>query len=120
MKELTQYYRQISAWLPCGMRLKKQLMANIRTTVDNYLAEHQGIDFAELQAHFGTPLQIATAFVDEMDTSQLLQSLKIRKRIIRVVFLGAIIALALWTVVLMSIWANDAFGNGVTNIIPKN
>ena len=117
MKELKQYYHQISTWLPCGGRLKKQLMTNIRATVDSYLAEHQGADFAELQAHFGTPLQIATAFVDEMDTALLLQSLKTRRRIVRITFLGVVIALTVWTVTLVIIWVTSVLGHGTADIL---
>ena len=80
MKELKHYYRQVSAWLPCGGRLKKQLMSSITATVDGYLAEHPEADFAALQAHFGSPQQIASAFVDEMETEELLNALRIRRK----------------------------------------
>lgn len=101
MKELKHYYRQVSAWLPCGGRLKKQLMSSITATVDGYLAEHPEADFAALQAHFGSPQQIASAFVDEMETEELLNALRIRRKIVSIIF-GCIIAiLAIWAIFML-------------------
>lgn len=55
MKELKKYYRQISSWLPCGGKLKKEIMARLRSTVEAYLLENPTADFDALQVHFGTP-----------------------------------------------------------------
>lgn len=104
MKELKQYYRAVASWLPCGGRLKKQLMGNITATVDNYLADHPEADFAALQAHFGTPQQIAAAFVDEMGTEELLIKLHMRNRIIRIVLLCVGALIAIWALAVLSLW----------------
>ena len=104
MKELKKYYRQISSWLPCGGPLKKQLMGSITATVEGYLAEHPEADFLAIQAHFGTPQQIATAFVDEMETAELLIKLHMRNRIIKIIFLCACILIAIWGFAVLSFW----------------
>ena len=101
MKELKQYYRQIKDWLPCGGSLRRRLMGNITATVEGYIADHPQADFAALQAHFGTPQQIATAFVDEMDTQELLRTLRIRRKILRTVFFGIATAVAIWGIVML-------------------
>ena len=104
MKELKSYYRQVATWLPCGGRLKKQLMNSITATVDGYLAEHPEADFAALQARFGTPQQIASAFVDEMETDELLNALRVRRRIVKIVLLCAAAAVAIWAIAVLSLW----------------
>lgn len=104
MKELKNYYRQVRAWLPCGGRMKKQLMASITATVDGYLADHPEADFATLQAHFGTPRQIASAVVDEMETDTLLNALRIRRKIIKTVLVCTLTLVAIWTVAVISAW----------------
>lgn len=101
MKELKKYYRQIKDWLPCGGPLKRKLMGNITATIEGYIAEHPQADFTDLQTHFGTPQQIATAFVDEMDTQELLHSLRIRRRILRTVFFGIAAAVSIWGIVML-------------------
>lgn len=111
MKELKQYYRQIKRWLPCGGSLKKQLMANITATIEAYLAENPEADFSALQAHFGTPQQIAAAFVDEMDTAELLRTLLIRRRIVNIILACAVGILALWVVVVLNAWISAMLSN---------
>lgn len=120
MKELKTYYRQVAGWLPCSGRLKKQLMASITSTVDGYLADHPEADYAALVAHFGTPQQIATAFVDEMETEGLLNALRIRKKIAAIATAVAIAIVVLWTAVLTIALVNEidsAIGFGQVEII---
>ena len=116
MKELKAYYRQVATWLPCGGRLKKQLMERITATVDGYLAEHPEADFAALQARFGTPQQIASAFVDEMETDELLNALRTRRRIVKIVLICAATAVAIWAIAVLSLWIiglDNTLGYGV-------
>ena len=110
MKELQQYYRQIKRWLPCGGSLKKQLMSTIVATIEEYRIEYPDADFPTLQAHFGSPQQIAASFVDEMDTAELLSALKIRRRIIQIVLICLFIALFLWFITVASVWMSNLFG----------
>ena len=110
MKELKQYYRQIKRWLPCGGSLKKQLMSTIVATIEEYRIEYPDADFPTLQAHFGSPQQIAVSFVDEMDTAELLSALKIRRRIFRVLTICALIALFLWSIAIIFAWIHSMLG----------
>ena len=100
MKELKSYYRQIARELPCTGKSKKQLLSCIVSNIDDYLAENPNADFETVRAHFGTPQQIASAYIDETDTPNLLHSIKIRKRIVSAVIAVAVIAIALWGCVL--------------------
>lgn len=119
MKELRKYYRQIKGWLPCGGKIKRTLMANIAATIEGYIEEHPGIDFAAVQAHFGTPQQIASAFVDEMGTEELLNKLRVRKKLVTVVTAVAIAVILLWagvvTIALLD-YLNQMHGYGVVTI----
>lgn len=104
MKELKKYYRQVASWLPCGGRLKKKLMTNIAATVDEYLAVRPEADFAALQAHFGTPRQIAAAFVDELETYELLNALHTRRKIVKIVLSCAVAVVAIWGIAVITLW----------------
>lgn len=118
MKELKSYYRQVATWLPCGGKLKKQLMANITTTIEGYRAEHPEADFSALQAHFGTPRQIAAAFVDEMETDELLNALKIRRKIMAIVTIIAITMVMLWASALTIALADELINaNGYGEVV---
>lgn len=104
MKELKQYYRQIQSWLPCGGKIKRQMMASITANIEGYLAEHPQTDFAALQSHFGTPQQIATAFVDGIETEELLKTLRIRRKVLRAIIVFLILLFAVYTIALLSLW----------------
>lgn len=97
MNDLKRYYRQVASWLPCGGKTKREMMARIRATVDAYIAEHPAADLAAIQARFGTPQQIAAAFVDEMETEELLQRINYRNKIIKGFAILAATIILLWT-----------------------
>lgn len=58
-------------------------------------------DAAALEQRFGTPQQVAAAWVDERDTSELLAELHIHRRIVMVVALALAGALVIFTGVLV-------------------
>lgn len=117
MNERKKYYRQISGWLPCGGKVKKQLMANITTTVDGYLEEHPDANMQTLQAHFGTPQQIAASFVEEMDTAELLDALRTRRKVIRIILYSFAAIVVIWAIAVLIAWCigmSEVLGYGVT------
>lgn len=117
MKELKRYYRQICSWLPCGGNLKRHMMSNIKYNIEDYLLDNPDADFSAVQAHFGTPQQIATAFVDEMNTEELLKTLKIRRRIVKIFFGCAIASVVLWGIALLIITWYDQGGFSTIELI---
>ena len=54
------------------------------------------MDFAGIQARFGSPNAIAAAYVDDMNTEELLHALRVTKKIVTAVVTGIIVALLLW------------------------
>lgn len=84
-KTLGAYCRAVKSWLPCDAKQKRRILEKIRLDVAGYLDENPDADFAAIQARFGTPQAVASAYVDDLDTAQLLHSLRIRKRIVTIV-----------------------------------
>ena len=91
------YVRAVSGFLPCSGKVKKPLLDTLRA--EEYIAD--GGDAAALEQRFGTPQQVAAAWVDEMDTSELLAELHIHRRIVMVVALVLAAALVIFTGVLV-------------------
>ena len=60
---LRQYYREIRSYLPCSRKHKDRILNEIRTNILQYLEENPEVDFAGIQAHFGSPKTIAAAYV---------------------------------------------------------
>ena len=86
---LKRYIRSISNALPCSGKVKKQIVSQIRESIDGYLLENPEADLATLQAHFGTPQEIAASYVNEQDPSALLHKMSIKKKVL-VIVAGAV------------------------------
>lgn len=88
-------------------------MARIKTVLNDYLTEHPDADFAELSRRFGTPKQVASSCVENMDTEELLHNLRIRRRILGIVAGTALIVLMLWVgTVTYAIIHNERIAHG--------
>lgn len=110
---LRRYLREVKSWLPCGGNLKRTILDKIRGTVMDYLTENPQGDYAALVARFGTPQQIASAYVDETDTPELLRSLRIKRRVVTIIGAAAIVVVVLWAgVVTLSFVYNVNATNG--------
>ena len=105
MRELRGYYRRIGGWLPCGGRCKRKIMNRIRENVNAYLAEHPDADMEEIEARFGGSKEIAAAYVSDMDTGELLTSLRVRRRILTAVMAAVLFVVLSWSGCVL--WAID-------------
>lgn len=90
------YLWKVRGWLPCSGKLKREIMARIKTVLNDYLNDHPDADFAELLHRFGTPQQIAASYIEEMNVQDLLKQLRIRKKIIGIVVATAVTLVLLW------------------------
>lgn len=93
---LRRYYFTIRSYLPCSHKMKKRILDEIRANILRYLEEHPDTDFGQIEARFGKPKDIAAAYVDDMNTAELLHILRIRRRIVTTATIGIIIALTIW------------------------
>ncbi len=93
------YVRAVSGFLPCSGKVKKPLLAALRRQAEEYIAD--GGDAAALARRFGTPQQVAAAWVDEMSTEEVLAALHTRRRIAAAVTLAVLAALAIYAGVLL-------------------
>ena len=93
---LRKYFRSISGLLPCPGKQKRMILQSAKENVSAFLEDHPDADFSQVEAHFGAPEQIASAFVADMDMPKLLNALRGRKRIFLSVIAALITALLLW------------------------
>lgn len=98
-RSLNNYYRQVRSWLPCSRKMKSALLSRLQDSVLAYREANPAANFSQIQAHFGTPETIASAYVEEMGIDILLRDLRIRRRIVAIVAGSMAIILALWLAV---------------------
>ena len=95
-RELRRYYRAIRSWLPCTRKMKKQIIGQIQSRVQDYLTQNPDTGITGLQAEFGTLQAIAAAYVENSDTEEILRGLRVRRRITAIVMTAVMIVLLSW------------------------
>ena len=95
-KVYKKYCRAVCSFLPCGGKKKKGILTQLRLDVSTFLEEKPNADMTDIQDRFGTPQSVASAYVEAMDTAQLLNDLRIRRRIITAAIAIVIFVLTTW------------------------
>lgn len=93
---LRRYYQTIRSYLPCSGKLKKQILMEIRTNISHYLEKFPEAEFSQIEARFGSPQSIAAAYVDDMDTQELLHALRIRRKITTMLIAALLAIVTMW------------------------
>ena len=81
---LKRYIRSIRKILPCSGKMKKNIISQISETIEDYLLQDPTADLETIQAHFGTPQEIAEHCMDEQDTFAQWKKIRNKKRILSV------------------------------------
>lgn len=97
MIDSKRYIREVKSWLPCRKKMKKQIMMQIEHDLFLYLTEQPDADYADIVARFGTPHQIAVAYVNEQDTAQLLNDLRIKRKVVCVISAAFVLIVMIWS-----------------------
>lgn len=97
-RDVKRYCREVRGWLPCSLKQKKKILGKMRENLARYLEEDPLANYSAIVARFGTPQQIAAAYVDEMGTPELLNDLRIKRKIIRIVATVGIAFVLLWAI----------------------
>lgn len=95
-KAIHKYCGKISVCLISSRREKWRMLAQIRQMCRGYLEEFPGADYDALVARFGTPEQIAAAYVNEMEPSAVLDGFRLRRRILGAVAVGMAAIVMVW------------------------
>ena len=93
-RQVNRYVRAVGSYLPCAGKHKKQLLTALRSEAEAYCAETRD---ADLEARFGTPQQVAAAYVDAMSTQELLAA---REKFVDEAKRDVLTALLLWVAAL--------------------
>ena len=112
-KALRRYCREIRKELPGGRNMRRLVLGKLTAAVEEYLKEKPDAGYDELVMRFGDPKTIAASCVEEMDTTEILCTIALRKRILTVATAAALVALLLWaSVVGIAYMKNQNRSNG--------
>lgn len=68
-------------------------------SVRDYVIENPYVNYKLLQQRFGTPQQIADSYIEAQDTSELINSLKIKRRVFFLIIAVATIIIITWFII---------------------
>lgn len=90
------YLHQVRRALRGTGKQKKQVLAQVQSSVSEYQEENPDCSYSDLVQRFGVPQQIAESYITEMDPKELLFDLRIRQRTFSAVCAGIILCLTMW------------------------
>lgn len=105
--DVQRYLREIKEDIPCAGKRKRDILRKIDETIGSYLEENPDARYGDMTARLGTPKQIVTSCLEEMDTGELIKRLKIKRKIVGIVAAAAIAVVALWAITVSVIYIEN-------------
>lgn len=103
--DATRFIREIRHGIPCRIKGKQQLLNRINESILTYVRENPYADYKSIIDRFGTPGQIITAYIAELNEEELIRQIKAKKRIISIAVVTAALILVSWVGVVYSAMA---------------
>ena len=109
-KAAKRYLRIVRQLLPCGKKTRTAILAGITASLNAYLEQFPNATYSELESKYGSPQQIAAAYVENTGTADILKEMRIHRRILELIAFTAATVLVIWLVfaILAFIDAHDA------------
>lgn len=98
--EIEKYISEIESNLVCCGRLNKSLAKEIEGSVYDYAESRDIKDISEVYNHFGTPEEMARAYLSQVDPKKIRKAVNVRK----VVIIGVVVALMMLAVFFVSLF----------------
>ena len=79
--------------LNCPRKIKKDLILRIESSVYDYIDGNPDASYNEIEAHFGSPRELADSYISSLDSDEISKAIKKAKTIKIAVIVTCIIAL---------------------------
>ena len=106
-KELDTYFRQIKLLLPLYTKKEKQFLRDFKDSVNEFCSQSPNCTMEDVIARFSTPEEVVHDYISEaLATENLCQKIQLRrfvKKILLILLIGILAALAVRTIALLHI-----------------
>ena len=106
-KELDTYFKQIKLLLPLYTKKEKQFLRDFKDSVNEFCSQSPNCTMEDVIARFSTPEEIVHDYISEaLATENLCQKIQLRrfvKKILLILLIGLLAALAVRTIALLHI-----------------
>ena len=79
--------------LKCPHKIKRDLVMRIESSVYDYIENKPEVSYNEIEAHFGSPRELANSYISSLDSEEICKAIKKAKTIKIAVIVTCIIAL---------------------------
>lgn len=90
------YLLKIYLKLPGNWKEKRRVLSRIRSSILDYVSESSYVSYDRLVQRFGTPDQIVSGFIGEMEPMELLTLVHTKKEVLRNISLTALLLVLMW------------------------
>ena len=87
------FYKNTKNKLSCPRKIKKDLILRIESSVYDYIEGNPDASYDEIEAHFGSPRELANSYISSLDSEEICKAIKKAKTIKIAVIVTCIIAL---------------------------
>ncbi len=81
-KLIKQYLHQVKAKIPYRSKCSKHMLQNLSLSIDEYTLENPDFTLEQLRENFGSPEDIASTLLEDMDSKDIIHSIKQTRRLI--------------------------------------
>ena len=110
--DATRFTREIRHGIPCRIKGKQHLMNQIKNNVLSYARDNPDSDYKSIIGRFGTPEQIITSYIAELDESDVIRQIRASKRIVSIAVVTAALILLSWVATVYSAMSNHINNEG--------
>ena len=96
------YLGQVWWKIPGSWKQKKRILACMASPVRDYAERNPGGGYGAIVNRFGKPGEVVETYLADMEVEELLEHLRIRKRIVRILSASALALVLLWAVVVLN------------------
>lgn len=97
-KDIARYCREVQALLPGGFQQKRSIVKGLRESIIQSMDGAEKIDYDAITQRFGSPTQVATSYVEEMEPQEVLHGLRIRRKIVAAFVVGMAMIVLIWII----------------------
>ena len=87
------FFKNAKSNLNCPRKIKKDLILRIESSVYDYIENKPEVSYNEIEAHFGSPRELADSYISSLDSDEISKAIKKAKTIKIAVIVTCIIAL---------------------------
>lgn len=114
---LNEYISSVSSLIICPLKQKKAFITELRSDVENFLAENKKATKDDIEKFFGSPESIASSFISNTDSVKIKRKISIKNILILAVVIALLIYLAFVVISLIDVHT-EAHGYLQEGIVP--